>query len=218
MRSLGSRPSRHIEEDVFIPSERKSSLRSQSFTPQQSKLRSTPNTRSSLSTTQTNPPKRYYISDTDNDESEEEILYTPTKKAKTSRLARTRKALTSYPSPPSSQDEYNYSPISAEKMHKKTTKIPTVTLVDLPLEVSDQHHTFILCKTTAHSISRQHEAVLRNKASPQCLNTSIADPLLSDSAVYCRLPPKRQRRDGLQRSMQSVTRVRYSICLPETIP
>jgi hypothetical protein len=189
MRSLRSRPSRQIEEDVFIPTERKSSLRSQSFTPQQSKLRSTPNTPSSLSTTQTRHPKRYYISDTDNEDSEEEILYTPTKKAKTSRLARTRKALMSYPSPPSSQDEYNYPPVSAEKMDKETTKIPTVTIVDLPLEVSDQHHTFILRK----SLPSSYPGSMRQSfeiASLQYLNRSIADPLRVDSAVHCRLPPK----------------------------
>lgn len=122
MRNLRPRPSRQIEE-FFIPTERKSSLRSQTYPSAKTATKTSPsvlcadpNTTKYLK--QSPPRKRDKVVGIDSDESEPEIKPSPPKRPKAN------KARPSYPSPPSDED---------------TVMIETMSgtvLLDLPLEVS----------------------------------------------------------------------------------
>ncbi|KFY16136.1 hypothetical protein V491_05439 [Pseudogymnoascus sp. VKM F-3775] len=121
MRNLRPRPSRQIEE-FFIPTERKSSLRSQTYPSAKTATKTSPsvlcadpNTMKYLK--QSPPRKRDKVVGIDSDESEPEIKPSPTKRPKAN------KARPSYPSPPSDED---------------TVMIETMSgtvLLDLPPEI-----------------------------------------------------------------------------------
>lgn len=127
MPTLRTRPSRQIEE-FFIPTERKSSLRSQTYpsaTTTAKRLSSVLCIDSDTTYQKESPSrKREKVFDTDSDESEPEIHPSPTKRAKAD------KARLSYPSPPSDKGEIRKAP-SAE-----TDAMSGTMLLDLPLEVS----------------------------------------------------------------------------------
>ena len=128
MRNLRTRPSRQIEE-FFIPTERKSSLRSQAYPSANTtakKLSSVLCIDSDTTEYKKGSPsrKRDKVFDIDSDESEPEILPSPTKRAKAN------KARLSYPSPSFDKDEIMKAP-SVE-----TEVMPGTVLLDLPLEVS----------------------------------------------------------------------------------
>ncbi|KFZ08049.1 hypothetical protein V502_09571 [Pseudogymnoascus sp. VKM F-4520 (FW-2644)] len=127
MRNLRTRPSRQIEE-FFIPTERKSSLRSQAYPSANTtakKLSSVLCIDSDTTEYKKGSPsrKRDKVFDVDSDESEPEIHPSPTKRAKAN------KARLSYPSPPSDKDEIIKTP-SVE-----TEAMPGTMLLNLPLEI-----------------------------------------------------------------------------------
>lgn len=122
MRNLRPRPPRQIEE-FFIPTERKSSLRSQTY-PSAKTATKTPSSVFCIGSNATKylkePPsrKRDKVVDIDSDETKPEMKPSPTKRSKAN------KARLSYPSPPSDEDTIMIEAMSG------------TVLVDLPLEVS----------------------------------------------------------------------------------
>lgn len=122
MRNLRPRPSRQIEE-FFIPTERKSSLRSQTY-PSSKTATKTSSSVFCVESDITKYPKespsrkRDKVADIDNDESKPEMKPSPTKRSKAN------KARLSYPSPPSDEDTIMVKAMSG------------TVLLDLPLEVS----------------------------------------------------------------------------------
>lgn len=130
MRNLRTRPSRQIEE-FFIPTERKSSLRSQAYPSANitaKKLSSVLCIDSDTTEYKRESPSRkrdkVFDVDSDSDESEPEIHPSPTKRAKAN------KARLSYPSPPSDTDEIMKAPFA------ETEAMSGTMLLNLPLEVS----------------------------------------------------------------------------------
>jgi hypothetical protein len=128
MVTLRERPSREIE-DFFIPTERRSSLRSQTY----SSPTSTANHLSSalyIGSDQSPSRKRGKVvyMDGGGPESESEIHPSPTKRPRANK-ARAYKARLSYPSPPSEVESIKTPSVKSEAM-------PGTVLLDLPLEVS----------------------------------------------------------------------------------
>ncbi|OBT79980.1 hypothetical protein VF21_01140 [Pseudogymnoascus sp. 05NY08] len=127
MVTLRDRPSREIE-DIFIPTERRSSLRSQDYSSPTSTAR---HFSSALYIGSDQSPSRkrgkVLYADSDGSESESEIHPSPTKRPRANK-AKTNKARLSYPSPPS-KDE------SVKTPSVKSDIMSGIVLLDLPLEI-----------------------------------------------------------------------------------
>ncbi|OBT69421.1 hypothetical protein VE03_01163 [Pseudogymnoascus sp. 23342-1-I1] len=121
MRTLRPR-SRQIE-DFFIPTERKSSLRSQAYPSATTATKNRADSNTTEYERQSSSRKRDKVVDIDSDESEPEILPPPTKRAKAS------KARQSYPTPPSDKGE------AIKSLSVGTEIMSGTVLFDLPLEV-----------------------------------------------------------------------------------
>ena len=128
MVTLRDRPSREIE-DVFIPTERRSSLRSQDYSSPTATAR---HLSSSLYIASDQSPSRkrgkVVYMDGGGSDSESEIHPSPTKRPRANK-AKANKARLSYPSPPSEDESIKTPSVKPEAMSG-------IVLLDLPLEVS----------------------------------------------------------------------------------
>ncbi|KFY51008.1 hypothetical protein V496_09025 [Pseudogymnoascus sp. VKM F-4515 (FW-2607)] len=122
MRTLRPRPSGQIE-DFFIPTERKSSLRSQAYPSATTTAKRCVDSNTTKYQKQSPSRKRETVVNINGDESEPETLSPPTKRSKAN------KATQSYPSPPSEKGELTKTP------SEETKTMPVTVLLDLPLEI-----------------------------------------------------------------------------------
>lgn len=145
MRTLRPRLSGQIE-DFFIPTERKSSLRSQAYPSATTNAKRCVNSDTTKYQKQSPSRKRETVVNVNGDESEPETLSPPTKRSKAN------KATQSYPSPPSDKGELTKTP------SEETKTMPVTVLLDLPLEVSTDEFQHPILPTLHLPRPRRHHS------------------------------------------------------------